>query len=90
MKLGIRFGTAYCYTREFVINGVDADIDDFGEKYDHAPELAPACGCGNMMFESKPPTQKILDKYHISAGEYSKVCGRLETGLCFGRCCWCA
>ena len=86
MKLELEFGSALCYVPTFVINGVNADTDDFGEKYDRSPETAEDYACGDMQFTSIPPSPKVLEKYHITEAEYSVIAGQLESGLSFGCC----
>lgn len=91
MKLEIKENDGlYCGLSVFKINDIFADSDDFGEKYDHNPEYAPEYGCGNMMFESKEPTQEVLDKYHITKEEYEDVCDELYDKLSFGFCAYCS
>jgi len=73
----------------FIINGADADIDDFGSSGDDSPETAEEYGCGDHQFHAKMPTQKILDKYKITPDEYSEICIELEQKLDVGSCGWC-
>ena len=89
MKLDLVFGHALCYTPTFVINGIEADERDFGQKYDHDPENAEDYGCGDMKFDRQEPTQDVLDKYGITVPEYNLIAGQLEVGLSFGTCGWC-
>lgn len=90
MKLELEFGTYYCYPKTFIINDIDADEEDFGKKYDDSPETAPEYGCGNMRFHPYEPREEILKKYNITLNEYEQICDKLEDGLSFGRCGWCA
>lgn len=90
MNLILKFGRALCYTPEFSINGVDADYQDFGEKFDRSPETAEAYSCGDMQFTRNPPTAEVLSKYKITIDEYHEVAERLEKGLSFGECGWCS
>ena len=89
MELELEFGTALCYTPTFTINGIAADSDDFGEKYDRSPETAEDYACGDMQFTGVPPKPEVLEKYGITEAEYALVVGRLEAGLSFGSCGWC-
>jgi len=90
MDLKIEFGYALCYVPLFEINGIRADPDDFGEKYDRSPEEAEPFGCGDMQFTRIGPDPEVLKKYGITEQEYSEVCDKLEEGLSFGNCGWCA
>lgn len=90
MKLNLEFGTALCYCKEFVINGVEADEDDFGSKWDHDTDSAEPYSCGDMRFEGKLATQSILDKYKINVEEYNEIVSKLTEGLSFGSCGWCS
>jgi len=89
MKLKLEFGSHFCYTPTFTINGIDGNSADFGEKYDHSPETAEEYGCGNMKFTRCPPTASVLTKYNITVDEYNQVAAKLEKGLSFGQCGWC-
>lgn len=89
MKLDLTFGGSFCYTPNFVINGVAADSGDFGTQGDVAPGDAEDYACGNMKFERIPATPEVLTKYNISGPEYELVASQLEVGLSFGACGWC-
>lgn len=90
MKLELKVYNCLCALSKFTINNIDADHDDFGEKYDHNPENAlEDYACGNMRFNSKPYTQEVLEKYKITVNEYNKICNELEEKLSFGSCSWC-
>ena len=89
MKLELEVGHALCYLPVFTINGIDADYEDFGRKYDRSPDTAEDYGCGDMQFTRVPPTPEVLAKYGISEVEYALVAGQLEEGLSFGACGWC-
>lgn len=84
------FGECYCYCREFTINDVEADYDDFVDKYDHDIENAPDYGCGNMTCDIKKPIDIVLKKYGINEDEYRDIAEKLVDGLSFGRCAWCS
>lgn len=86
MKLELEFGSALCYTPTFIINGISADSDDFGEKYDHDPESAEDYACGDMQFTRVPAKPEVLAKYGITVPEYELIAGQLEAGLSFGSC----
>ena len=89
MKLELEFGTALCYAPTFKINGIKADSNDFGEKYDRSPETAEDYACGDMQFTRVPPKPEVLERYGITEAEYALVAYQLESGLSFGRCGWC-
>lgn len=81
----------YCADfRVFTINDIEADVDDFGESKDWAPECAPEYGCGHRAFRAFEDTSKeILDKYHINEREWEQICDMLEAKLDMGRCADC-
>lgn len=84
----IAVGECYCYLRTFVINGVEADEEDFGTHKDIEPEIAEEYACGNMKFIPKESTSDVLDKYKITQEEYDQICNELDC-LSFGCCGWC-
>ncbi len=89
MKLELEIFGALCSTEVFVINGINADSDDFGVQGDNDTENAEDYGCGNMEFERKTETDEVLKKYSITKEEYEKIAEKLEEGLSFGCCGWC-
>lgn len=89
MSHEIEFGTALCYTRIFLVNGKQAEYDDFGEKSDQSPETAEDYGCGDMVFEPCAPSADVLAKYGIDELEYWTIANALAEGLSFGACGWC-
>jgi hypothetical protein len=89
MIFELSFYGSLCATCKFVINGINADEEDFGEKYDRDTENAENYACGDMQFTRIAPTKKVLKKYAITKDEYSQICGKLEDGLSFGCCGWC-
>jgi hypothetical protein len=89
MKYTLKIYSALCATEIFKINGMDADKADFGEQSDNDRENAQEYGCGNMEFTPKPPTNRALDKYKITADEYNIIAAELATKLSFGSCGWC-
>lgn len=86
MKLELEVYSALCALSVFTINNIDAEYEDFGDKYDHCPERAEDYACGNMQFDPKLPTQTILNKYKITVDEYNEICSELEDKLSFGSC----
>jgi len=89
MDLKLHIYGALCATSEFTINGIDASIDDFGEKYDRDCDNAPDYGCGDMRFTRIDSTTDVLNKYDITELEFSDICEKLEEWLSFGNCGWC-
>lgn len=89
MKVIIKQYDCLCELKEFTINGISADYDDFGEKYDTDRINAPEYGCGNMQFIPKASTEKVLSQYQITQSEYDEICDKLESALSFGQCGWC-
>lgn len=90
MKLKLTFMNALCETDEFNINGIDAEHCDFGDKYDRDSDNADQYCCNDMQFTRKPSTKEVLDRYKITEEEYQEICAKLEDGLSFGGCGWCA
>jgi len=89
MELILEVFEAFCETRIFKINGIDATCRDFGERSDHDQENAEEYGCGDMRFDPIPATDEVLKKYGITENEYSQIAQKLESGLSFGPCGWC-
>jgi hypothetical protein len=89
MELELYFFSAFCETSLFTINYVDADYEDFGEKYDRDTKNAEDHGCGYMQFTRIEPKLQVLIKYGISETEYFEIAEKLESGLSFRRCRWC-
>lgn len=81
--------SALCATSRFVVNGINAYTNDFGEQYDRDAENAEDYACGDMQFTRLPAKNEVLEKYMITEEEYSKICDALESGLSFGCCGWC-
>jgi hypothetical protein len=86
MKVELEVPDTLCSTSKFIINQVKGDSREFGNQHDNNPGMY---GCGNMIFEGKPSTQFILEKYNISEEEYEKIVRMLEVKLSFGHCGWC-
>lgn len=88
----IEFGSCYCCCTEFIVNGIDAYYDDFGEKYDRAMERAEPYCCGDMRFTRHADIAKVnecLSKYGITIEQFNEIANELEKGLSFGECGWC-
>lgn len=78
-----------CALETFVVNGIKASIDDFGEGYDTRPDEAEQYGCGCHRFFSKMPSIDVLLKYNITLEEYKEIAEALEAMLYVGSCGWC-
>jgi len=78
-----------CSYEKFMINGIDADRDNFGSMEDLNPDKAERYGCGNMQFVSKMPTDEVLKMYSINLQEYSDICDELTYAFSIGECGWC-
>lgn len=78
-----------CRTEVFIINGMNAEQNDFGDTYDHDAESAEPYACADMRFDRKPPTKEVLDRYNITEEEYYNICNELEYELHVGGCGWC-
>lgn len=89
MTHAIAVYSALCATSEFVINGIDADSNDFGYQGDSDRENADDYACGNMRFEPKAPDESVLQKYSIDELEYWTIANKLADSLSFGNCGWC-
>ena len=78
------------WLKVFRINGIDANINDFGKCYDDEREWAPDYGCGNMCFHQyDEPSVETLNKYSINIAEWKEICDKLNTELYVGRCADC-
>lgn len=80
---------ALCAMQVFVVNGIEADYGDFGEKYDDHPSIAEDYGCGNMKFFPGEISEELLNKYSITREQATHIQGKLEEALSFGQCGWC-
>jgi len=94
MDLKLEIFNALCSTKEFYINGIMAESEDFGDKADmgtHPPDADEydRYGCIDMQFTPKPATQEVLDRYNITKEEYDEIACQLAEGLSFGNCGWC-
>lgn len=91
MKLEIKENDGlYCGLSVFKINDILADSDDFRENTIIIQNMLLNIVVEIMMFESKEPTQEVLDKYHITKEEYEDVCDELHDKLSFGFCAYCS
>ena len=89
MTFEIEVYDALCVLKLFEINGMDADENDFVDKYDHSPDVAEDYGCGDMIADIIPATEVILEKYSITLQEYTKIAEKVSEKVSFGPCGWC-
>lgn len=75
-----------CSLETFVINGVQADEDDFVDKYDHSPETAKDYACGDMRADIKGASSGVLKKYKINEDEYAEIAEKVADEVSFGYC----
>lgn len=76
-----------CKLEIFKINGIEADIEDFGETERSGNCMNYTC---SKTFNFKLPTEEVLKKYSINLKEYSEICDRLEDELHVSRCGMCS
>ena len=87
MKIEIKqYGSLPCELEVFIINGIEADEDDFGELIRVALE---EYSCNVSGFKPKEHTQSVLEKYNITEDEYKSVCLKLNDTFSFGGCSLC-
>jgi hypothetical protein len=94
MKYEFERCDAYCAASKLTINGIDADLDDFGSGYDVGFDESESIpegfhGCADRQFECELPTPEVLEKYKITTAEYSLLVALLESELSFGYCSMC-
>lgn len=78
-----------CAVRKFVIDGIEADEDDFGESVSEGDGCG---GCINRHFEGNINPfhiKEMCNKYNLTHEEYLKIVERLEYELDIGDCGWC-
>ena len=71
-----------CEAETFIINGINADVDDFGEVTIEHGEGRYSC---YIDFESKHSTEEVLSKYNIDGTEYEEIQDKLNN-VFFGSC----
>ena len=89
----VEFGVSFCYCRNFIVNGIEANPDDFGEQFDREEEIADPYCCEDMQFTrhtAKAEVDKCLKKYGITKSQFDEVSATLEKGLSFGNCGLCS
>ena len=79
-----------CSLKTFKINGIDAELHDFGDMNDEGSEYAEPYACGDMRFtKHRKIREGVLEKYNITRKEYNEICAQLGSKLCIGECGWC-
>jgi len=86
MEYKIKAYDALCSLDGFIINGIEADEDDFVDKYDHSPETAEDYACGDMQADIISATSDVLEKYKITVDEYAEIAGKVAEEVSFGCC----
>ena len=76
-----------CELKIFKINGIEAEIEDFGETERSGSCMNSTC---SQTFRFKLPTEEVLKKYSISLKDYSEICDRLEDELYIPGCGMCS
>lgn len=87
MKLEIEVFDALCSLSTFITDGVEAEEEEFVDKYDHCPD--EEYGCGNMEADIIAPTEEVLEKYNISPEEHEEIAAKAAELVSFGACGWC-
>lgn len=67
-----------CELEIFKINGIEAEIKDFGEIERSGNCMNYTC---SQTFNPKFPTEEVLEKYGINLKDYSDIYDRLEDEL---------
>lgn len=84
------FRSLPCETEVFQINGVDADLSDFGSMYDVDIESAGPWECGCREFVAYDTfIQQAMQKYGITSDEFSAIQEMLKSEMHVGHCSWC-
>lgn len=81
-----------CATKVFTINGIEADLDDFGTMGDMQSGIAGPYSCTCMCFTAssdKNVIEKTMRKYNITYDEFKTVQENLESAMYVGSCGWC-
>ncbi len=91
MKIKIKpYRALPCALETFTINGIHADLNEFGSMNDEGSEYAGNYACRDMRFTKyDEPLEGLLKKYNITREEYDEICEELDRELCVGSCGWC-
>lgn len=78
------YETMPCELQTFRINGIDAELEDFGVV---VKEDFGGYECTDLRFEEgeQPP----LKKYNLTYDDYDEICRVLSDTFKIGRCDWC-
>lgn len=85
----IPYSALPCRLMEFTINGIEADVDDFGDQFYYGDGHY---GCSDSHFEGciiEKYITKACEKYNITRDEYFEIIGQLEEALDVGPCGYC-
>lgn len=86
MELNLSFVPNQCAIKDFSINGVKAQVFDFGYKADLMPESRSVHECGEMAFIFNEPTEEVLTKYSITRANFNTICTQLSHGIHHTHC----
>ena len=86
MECKIEVYEAMCSLSTFEINGIDADEDDFVDKYDHSSYAAEDHACEDMRADLNTATDEVLQKYKITLDEYNAIAENVAGKVSFGCC----
>lgn len=79
-----------CALEVFMINGIDADLEEFGSGFDEGSEYAEDYACGNRVFEALSGAPAgVCARYGITKDEWFEIAHELESILHVGSCGWC-
>jgi hypothetical protein len=78
-----------CSLDVFTINGMRADVSDFGSTEDIDSEHAEEYCCSNRVFVQKNPRVEVLNRYGITIDDYDEIVTTLRNVLHVGSCGWC-
>ena len=85
MLMKIKRNDYFCKLKEFEINGIEADISNFGKfNEEFAEKEERSCIDRQFVPMSFGMTAKL--KYNINAEDYLVVCAALKELLSFGNC----
>lgn len=77
-----------CRLLAFTINGMEANVYDFGDCDTYGDEYVYKCS--NIFTPCEMYDHNILEKYGISKSEYREICKKLQEKLHITNCGWCS